>query len=121
MALGLGDQRLSYRELNRRANQLADDLRRLGVKPDDLVAVYLDRSLELVVTLLGILKSGGAYLPLDLAYPRHRLAFMLQDSNAKLLITQESLCDQLPPWRRDHLLIGPCSTSAGRSLPTRSA
>ena len=97
VALVFGDQRLTYGELNSRANQLAHYLRRLGVGPDDLVAVYMDRSLELVVALLGILKAGGAYLPMDLAYPPDRLAFMLQDSNAKILITQEGVCDQLSP------------------------
>ena len=97
VAVVLDDQRLTYSELNRRANQLAHYLRRFGVGPDDIVAVYLDRSLEMVVTLLGILKAGGAYLPLDLAYPPDRLAFMLQDAKAKVLITQEGLCEQLPP------------------------
>jgi amino acid adenylation domain-containing protein len=97
VALVFGPQRLSYRELNSRANQLAHYLRRRGVGPDDLVAIYMDRSLEMIVAILGILKAGGAYLPIDLAYPADRLAFMLQDSDAKILITQEGLCAQLPP------------------------
>jgi amino acid adenylation domain-containing protein len=72
--------RLTYRALNRRANQLAHYLRRLGVGPDVCVGVCLERSLDLVVALLGVLKAGGAYVPLDPAYPQERLAFMLQDA-----------------------------------------
>ena len=85
------EQQLTYRELNARANQLAHYLRKLGVGPDALVGFCMDRSLEMVVGLLGILKAGGAYLPLDPAYPEERLAFMLRDSRAPLLMTQESV------------------------------
>ena len=73
-------EQLTYGELNRRANQLAHHLRALGVGPEIVVAICLERSLEMVVGLLGILKAGGAYLPLDPAYPKERLAFMLNDA-----------------------------------------
>jgi len=73
-------KRLSYRELNSRANQLAHYLRRLGVGPESLVGICIERSLEMIVGLLGILKAGGAYVPLDPAYPRERLRFMLEDA-----------------------------------------
>src|SRR5439155_20479303 len=86
-------QHLTYRELNRRANQLAHHLRGLGVGPDVLVGICMDRSLELVVGILGILKAGGAYVPLDPAYPPERLAFMLEDSGAAVLLTQTALDD----------------------------
>ncbi len=89
-------QELSYAELNARANQLAHYLRGQGVGPDVLVGVYVERSLEMVVGLLGILKAGGAYLPLDPAFPRDRLAFMLKDSQAPVLLTQRHLLAQLP-------------------------
>jgi amino acid adenylation domain-containing protein len=85
------DQRLTYRELNERANQLAHYLRDLGVGPEALVGICLERSVEMVVGLLGILKAGGAYVPLDPAYPHERLAFMLSDSQAEVLLTLEKL------------------------------
>jgi len=87
---------LTYGELNHRANQLAHHLRAQGVGPEVLVAVCLERSLEVVVALLGILKAGGAYLPLDPAYPKERLAFILNDSCAPVLLTQERLVAGLP-------------------------
>ena len=81
----------TYRELNRRANQLAHHLKKLSVGPDVCVGICLERSLEMVVGLLGVLKAGGAYLPLDPSYPADRLAFMLKDSRAHVLLTQENL------------------------------
>ena len=88
---------LSYGELNARANRLAHYLITQGVGPDTLVALCLERSLDLVVAVLGILKAGGAYAPLDPGYPKERLAFMLQDTRAPVLITQSSLQAALPP------------------------
>jgi amino acid adenylation domain-containing protein len=90
------DQELSYNELNLRANQLAHHLQALGVRPDVLVACCLDRSVDMVVALLGILKAGGAYVPLDPTYPHERIAFMLRDARAPVLITKQSLALQLP-------------------------
>jgi amino acid adenylation domain-containing protein len=87
---------LSYGELDRRANRLAHRLIGLGVAPGDLVGLCLERSVEMVVAILGVLKAGGAYLPLDPAYPRERLAFMLEDSRVPVLIAQGSLTDTLP-------------------------
>ena len=80
VAVEFEEQQLSYGELNARANQLARHLRGLGVKPDDRVAICVERSLEMVVGLLAILKAGGAYVPLDPSYPAARLGFMLKDS-----------------------------------------
>src|SRR5436305_7630768 len=80
VALVAGYQRLSYRELNQRANQLAHYLQTLDVGPNVLVGLCIERSLDLVVGLLGILKAGGAYVPLDPTYPPNRLAFMLEDA-----------------------------------------
>lgn len=85
---------LTYGELNQRANQLAHYLRSMGVGPESLVGICLERSLEMVVGLLGILKAGGSYVPLDPAYPRDRLALMIEDSQLPLLLTQRALCDQ---------------------------
>ena len=87
------DRTLSYGELNRRANQLAHHLRALGVGPDEPVAICLQRSFELVIGVLGILKAGGAYVPLDPEYPAERLAYMLEDSAARVVLTQTSLVE----------------------------
>jgi len=92
------DDQLTYAELDQRANQLAHYLRRRGVGPDVLVGLCVERSVEMVVALLGILKAGGAYVPLDPAYPAERLAFMLQDSQAPVLLSQQWLRDRLPAY-----------------------
>ncbi|MBD2329075.1 polyketide synthase [Alkalinema sp. FACHB-956] len=88
---------LSYRELNDRANCLAQQLQVLGVTTETFVAIAMDRSIELMVAILGVLKAGGVYVPLDPAYPTDRLAFMLEDSQAPVLLTQSHLRDRLPP------------------------
>ncbi|HEU5228508.1 MAG TPA: amino acid adenylation domain-containing protein [Ktedonobacteraceae bacterium] len=94
-ALVAGNQRLSYRELNRRANQLAHYLRTLGVGAETLVGCCIDRSLDMVVGLLGILKAGGAYVPLDPTYPPERLAFMAKDAQTRVLVTKRYLTNRL--------------------------
>ncbi|MBW4649608.1 MAG: amino acid adenylation domain-containing protein [Kastovskya adunca ATA6-11-RM4] len=96
VAVVFEDQQLTYRELNQRANQLAHYLRGLGVKPDVLVGICVERSLEMVVGLLAILKADGAYVPLDPGYPQERLAFMLSDSQVPVLLTQARLLETLP-------------------------
>jgi len=93
-ALTLGGTTLSYGDLNARANQLAAYLRELGVGPDSLVGIHLDRSFDLIVGIFAILKAGGAYLPLDLAGPEDRLTFMLEDSRAKVVLTDSSLASR---------------------------
>ena len=95
-ALVFEGQELSYRALDRRANQLAHALRKRGVGPEIIVGVCLERSLELVIALYAVLKAGGAYLPLDPEYPRDRLAFMLEDAKAPVLLTQAHLEALLP-------------------------
>ncbi len=92
-ALIFGHERLTYRELNAHANQLANYLQRLGVGPESLVAIRMERSIEMVVGMLAVLKAGGAYVPLDLAYPRERLAFMLDDAQARVVLTQQRLIE----------------------------
>jgi len=89
-------EQLTYAELNRQANQLAHYLQKLGVETEVLAGICVERSLEMVVGLLGILKAGGAYVPLDPAYPKERLAFMLEDTQAPVLLTQERLVEGLP-------------------------
>ena len=91
IAITLGGDRLTYRELNARANQLAHHLSKLGVRPDVLVGICADRTMELVVGVLAILKAGGTYVPIDPQYPPDRRAFMLQDSNAPIVVTERAL------------------------------
>ncbi|MBZ1351824.1 AMP-binding protein, partial [Alcaligenaceae bacterium LF4-65] len=94
VALVCGDEQLSYRELDARANQLARHLLAQGVHTEDVVAILLDRSVGMIVSMLAVLKAGAAYLPMDPSYPRERLSFMLADSCAAALISTSSLLDE---------------------------
>ena len=96
LAVVYEDEQLTYRELNARANQVAHHLRTLGVGSEVLVGICVERSPLMIIGLWGILKAGGAYLPLDPAYPAERLAYMLNDSQAQVLLTQRQLVDSLP-------------------------
>jgi amino acid adenylation domain-containing protein/non-ribosomal peptide synthase protein (TIGR01720 family) len=96
VAVVLEGRRLTYGEVNARANRLARRLRELGVGPESLVGLCMERTPEMVVGVLGILKAGGAYLPLDPSYPRERLAFMLDDARVSVLVTQSQLAERLP-------------------------
>jgi amino acid adenylation domain-containing protein len=96
IAVSFDDQRMSYQELNARANQMAHFLASLGVGPEARVGICLERSLDMVVALLGVLKAGGAYVPMDPIYPRDRLALMMQDAGITVLLTQTSLQAALP-------------------------
>jgi ornithine decarboxylase len=94
-------ERLTYRELNRQANQLAHYLCKLGVGPEVVVGVCLERSPAKIVALLGILKAGGAYLPLDPTYPKERLAFMIQDARASVVLTRTQHLKKLPQFNAE--------------------
>lgn len=96
VAVSFAGKSLTYQELNSHANQLAHYLQSLGVQPNVLVAICIERSLEMVVGLLAILKAGGAYVPIDPEYPQERRAYMLQDCQAKVLLTQSHLVHDLP-------------------------
>ena len=98
VAVVFEEQHLTYRQLNRRANQLAHHLQALGVGSDVPVAISMERSLDMVVGVLGILKAGGVYVPLDPTYPQERLAFILQDAHAPVLLTQRRLLEALPEY-----------------------
>jgi natural product biosynthesis luciferase-like monooxygenase protein/amino acid adenylation domain-containing protein len=95
-AVVMDGAQLSYAELNARANRLAHRLIGLGIRPDERAAIYLERSIDMLVAILGVLKAGAAYVPLDSAYPEERLAFMLDDSAPRVIITQRELCTSLP-------------------------
>jgi amino acid adenylation domain-containing protein len=97
IAVSFGDRSLTYRELDVQANRLANYLRKRGAGPHGLVGIFVERSVEMVVGLLAILKTGAAYLPLDPIYPKERLAFMIADSEVALLLTQDSLAPSVGP------------------------
>jgi amino acid adenylation domain-containing protein len=108
---------LTYEELSARANQLAHYLRKHGVGPETIVGICMERSLEMAVGLLGILKAGGAFLPLDPGYPKDRIEFMVRDAGVSVLLTQQSLREELP--RQQTTLIG--LDSDGRAVAAESA
>ena len=83
---------ISYRELNKRSNQLAGLLIERGIKPDTIAAIMMERSLEMIIGILAILKAGGAYLPIDPQYPQERITYMLKDSNAQVLVVNDAKC-----------------------------
>ncbi|MCY9456264.1 non-ribosomal peptide synthetase, partial [Bacillus inaquosorum] len=95
-AVIFGNERYTYRQLNERANQLARTLRRKGIQADQFVAILSPHCIELVVGILAVLKSGGAYVPIDPEYPEDRIHYMLRDSKAKIVLTHHNLQDQLP-------------------------
>ncbi|MCC5667068.1 AMP-binding protein [Nostoc sp. CHAB 5784] len=101
IAVVFGEQQLTYRELNQRANQLAHYLQNLGVQPETLVGIYLERSLLMVIGILAILKAGAAYVPLERDYPTQRLGYILSETEVSVILTQASLLDPLlPPFQR---------------------
>jgi amino acid adenylation domain-containing protein len=116
VAVIAGDTHLTYAELNERANQLARHLRSLGVERESLVGICIDRSLEMAIGIVGILKSSGAYLPLDPDYPKDRLAFMVRDANPPVIVTKSNLVDALPDSESRVVLLDDVATLS--SLPT---
>ena len=121
VALVYQQQQLCYADLNARANRLAHYLIEQGVGADTLVALCLERSLDLIVAVVGILKAGGAYVPLDPSYPQERLAFMLEDSRAPVLITQSSLQAALPPHEAAVLCLDAATDSLANYADTNPA
>ncbi|HVG20351.1 MAG TPA: amino acid adenylation domain-containing protein [Blastocatellia bacterium] len=105
VAVVFNGEGLTYRELNERANQLAHHLRRLGVGPGVLVGICLDRSVEMIIALVAALKAGGAYLPIDAEYPKERLAFMLKDAQAPVLLTSRKNSHRLPGHNAHTILL----------------
>lgn len=100
VAVILDDKKITYRELNARANQLSHYLHSLGVGPNVLVGICMERSIEMIIGLIGILKAGGAYMPLDPEYPPERIDFMLEDSQVSFLVTQSHIENKLPSFSK---------------------
>jgi len=123
IAVRLGREKLSYGELNQRANQLARYLREMGVGPEVLVGIFTDRSLEMLVGLLAVLKVGGAYVPLDPEYPPERIRFMIEDSHAQVVLTQNSILHRLPDTAAQAICLDVDAFSHGsvENLETRPA
>ncbi|MBZ4423347.1 non-ribosomal peptide synthetase, partial [Myxococcus sp. RHSTA-1-4] len=122
VAVELGGSRLTYRQLDERANQLAHHLRGLGVTTDSRVALAVERSLELIVSLVAILKAGGAYVPLDVSYPPERLAAMVEDARPCVLVTTRALLPKLPAGGLSTVLLDEASlASESTHAPAPSA
>ncbi len=121
LAVACGGRQLNYEELNQRANQLAHYLQSLGVGPEVLVGVFMERSLEMVVGLLGILKAGGAYVPMDPAYPKERLAYMLEETRMPAVLTQSALLSSLPARHTQIICLDAESVSAAQPASGGSA
>ncbi|MGG4499348.1 amino acid adenylation domain-containing protein, partial [Paenibacillus polymyxa] len=105
LAVVYEDSKLTYAELNAKANRLAYALRARGVKPEQVVGILADRSAELLIGVLAVWKAGGAYVPLDPDYPAERIEYMLADSGASVLLTQTRLLEQTEAWRSDGALV----------------
>ncbi len=115
IAVKCNEEELSYRELNKRANRIANKLRVLGVNPGDIIPILVDRSVNLFAGILGILKSGAAYLPLDPEYPEERIGYMLDHSKAKMVLTEENLQNKLPE-EKITLLMSMCTDESNSCL-----
>ncbi|MFA5956078.1 MupA/Atu3671 family FMN-dependent luciferase-like monooxygenase [Hyphomicrobium sp.] len=119
MALIDGGRSITYRELDRRANQLAHEILAQGASPDQMVGICIERSIEMVVAALGILKAGAAYVPMDPSYPAERLAIMLEDTRARVVVTTSDLSSKLPPGL--NLIFADAVTRHGNTERPRSA
>ena len=117
IALACGEERLTYGALEARSNRLAHRLRAAGIGPDRLVGLCAERSPAMVIGMLGILKAGGAYVPLDPHYPRERLAFMLKDTAASVLVTESALIGTLPPSAAQIVLLDELDGNADPGSP----
>jgi natural product biosynthesis luciferase-like monooxygenase protein len=117
VALVCGSDALTYAELDREANRVANTLIGLGVGPDKLVGLHVRRSLDLVIGALGVLKAGGAYVPLDPTYPGDRLALMVEDSGLEVLVTQEDAVDEVPSKAPRIVAIEAARTSVDATRP----
>jgi len=122
IALEFQGHTLTYAELDARTNQLAHHLRQRGVRAESLVGICLERSLEMILAIIGVLKAGGAYIPLDPSHPSDRIKYVLDDAHVKLLLTQNSLVEYLPTTAAEFVCLDPDWSSLQNeySRPIRS-
>ena len=120
LAVVFEDERLTYREMNRRANLIAHRLRKLGVGPEVIVGVFAERSVEMILGLVATLKAGGAYLPLDPSYPTERLNFMLNDAQPTIVLVQRSLTAKLPQHAGQVVFLGDDFAAENDANPSNS-
>lgn len=120
-AIVCGSRRITYAELRQRARRVAEALMRLGIGKESLVGIFLDRSEEMVAAMLGTMMAGGAYVPLDPAYPKERIAFLLKDSEAGVVITRQALASTVPPSTAQLLCVEDISTSGAASVSVAAA
>lgn len=118
VAVSQGTATLTYRELNERANQIAHLLRSRGVEPEQPVALYLDRTPAMVTAILGVLKAGAPYVPIDLSYPKDRAQFMMEDTGARVLITEERLKASVPSSTAEVLALDACGEELSKQPVT---
>ncbi len=104
-ALVFGDESLTYIELDEKANQLANFLRKKGVIPELQIAICVERSFEMIIAILGVIKAGGAYVPIDPNYPMERKQFMLKDTQAPIILSQKKLKSKLPPTNAEIIFL----------------
>ena len=122
IAIIFGNEMLTYKELNKKVNRLAHKLRDLGVKPDDYVAIMLDRSMEMMIGILGAIKAGGAYVPLDLTHPKDRIEYILEDCHPQVLLIgqgQVEVCVNIPTIKLgdEHIFTDVCENLASINQP----
>jgi amino acid adenylation domain-containing protein len=121
IAVALNEEQITYKELGLRADKLARHLRSKGVGPEVIVAIFMDRSIQTIEALLAVLKSGGAFLPLDPAYPKERIAFMLEDAQASVILTQKHLSEALPENDLTVISVDSISTGEDQQRPVIEA
>ncbi|MCP5095758.1 MAG: amino acid adenylation domain-containing protein, partial [Chloroflexi bacterium] len=111
IALDFAGRQLTYQELDTRANQLAHCLIEAGIQPDTMVALCVERSIEMIVGILGVMKAGGAYVPIDATYPAQRIDYIIEDTQAKLLLSQSHLLSLLPPHQANVICLDTVDTA----------
>ncbi|WP_141444354.1 non-ribosomal peptide synthetase [Bacillus cereus] len=121
IAISTGDNTYTYQEINQRSNQVARHLLQLGIQKQERVAIFLERSVESIIAMLGVLKAGGTYVPIDVKYPSERIQYMLQDSQAKVLITKIGIQKKVACYQRHTITIEDVFTSvSGQDIPNQN-
>lgn len=118
IAVEFGDEKITYRELDTRANQLAQYLVKCGVGPDTIAGICIERSVEMLIAVLGVLKAGGAYVPIDGKYPKERISFMVEDTNVPVLLTTSKSSKRLPETKTKVILLDEIANELSKESPS---